>query len=126
MARNFDGGNTTGFVSPASDALEGPIDLTDMLDLGRPHRYTARVLGDGLRERGIFHHDVLIVDASAAPTAGRVCIAFVLGEVLVAELAFRAGGWWLKPSLERLEPISLQGESVELWGLVCSLVRPTV
>ena len=126
MARDYDGGNTTGFVSPAGDALEGPIDLSEMLDLARPHRYTARVLGDGLRERGIFHHDVLIVDASAAPTAGRVCIAFVQGEVLVAELALRAGGWWLKPSLERLEPISLGGDGVELWGLVCSLVRPTV
>lgn len=126
MGRDYDGGNTTGFVSPAGEALEGPIDLSEMLDLAKPHRYTARVLGDGLRERGIFHHDVLVVDAAAPPTAGRVCVAFVQGEVLVAELALRAGAWWLKPSQDRQEPIPLQGEETELWGLVCSLVRPTV
>ena len=33
----YDGSNTTGFVSPASDALEGPIDLAPLLDLRRPH-----------------------------------------------------------------------------------------
>jgi DNA polymerase V len=35
----YDGGNTTGFVSPAGDALEGPIDLAAVLDLGRPSRW---------------------------------------------------------------------------------------
>jgi DNA polymerase V len=29
--------NTTGFMSPAADALEGPIDLAALLDLRRPH-----------------------------------------------------------------------------------------
>ena len=29
----YDGSNTTGFVSPAADALEGPIDLAGLLDL---------------------------------------------------------------------------------------------
>ena len=32
----YDGSNTTGFVSPAADALEGPIDLAGLLDLRRP------------------------------------------------------------------------------------------
>ena len=36
----YDGSNTTGFVSPASDALEGTVDLAALLDLRRPHRYT--------------------------------------------------------------------------------------
>ena len=40
----YDGGNTTGFVSPAGDYLEGPIDLSEILDLRRPHRYPVRVL----------------------------------------------------------------------------------
>lgn len=47
----YDGGNTTGFVSPASDNLEGPIDLSEILDLRRPHRYPVRVKGDALSDR---------------------------------------------------------------------------
>ena len=43
MARDYDGGNTTGFVSPAGDSLEGPIDLSEILDLRRTHRYPVRV-----------------------------------------------------------------------------------
>ncbi|OYV54125.1 MAG: error-prone repair protein UmuD, partial [Acidiphilium sp. 20-67-58] len=30
---SYTGGNTTGFVSPAGDSLEGPIDLSEILDL---------------------------------------------------------------------------------------------
>ena len=41
----YDGGNTTGFASPAGDSLEGPIDLSEILDLRRPNRYPVRVLG---------------------------------------------------------------------------------
>jgi len=59
----YDGSNTTGFVSPAADALEGPVDLAAMLDLRRPHRYPVRVLGEALAERGILPGDVLIAEA---------------------------------------------------------------
>lgn len=53
-AGDYDGGNTTGFVSPAGDALEGVVDLVkEVLDLGRPSRYAVRVLGDALSKRGI-------------------------------------------------------------------------
>ena len=114
----YDGGNTTGFVSPAGDALEGPIDLAALLDLRRPNLYPVRVWGEALRERGIHPGDILIADAAAAPKSGRVCVAFVHGEVLVATLAFRRGGWWLRPSAPGEEPVS-----VEVWALVVSLVR---
>lgn len=32
----YAGDRTTGFASPAADAIEGPIDLPDVLDLDRP------------------------------------------------------------------------------------------
>ena len=56
----YDGSNTTGFVSPAGDAIEGPIDLSHILDLRRPHRYPVRVSGDALRERGILPGDPFV------------------------------------------------------------------
>ena len=106
---DYDGSGTTGFVSPASDDLEGPIDLAEVLDLRRPSRYPVRVWGEALRERGILPGDILIADAAAAPKSGRVCVAFVHGEVLVATLAFRGGEWWLRPSAEGRAPVAVRG-----------------
>ncbi len=124
---DYNGGNTTGFVSPAGDALEGPIDLGEVLDLRRPNRYPVRVWGEALRERGIHPGDILIADAAAAPATGKVCVAFVHGEVLVATLAFRRGGWWLYPSTEAQgEPVAVADEAAEVWAVVCGLVRTDV
>ena len=86
----------------------------------------ARVWGEALRERGILPGDILIADAAAAPKSGRVCVAFVHGEVLVATLAFRGGEWWLRPSAEGQEPVAVRGEAAEVWAIVCGLVRTDV
>ena len=121
----YDGSNTTGFVSPAGDSIEGPIDLSHILDLRRPHRYPVRVSGDALRERGIYPGDILIADAAAVPAAGRVVIAMVFGDVLVCQLAFRRGQWWLTPSSPDRKPIAVQGEA-EVWAVIAGLVRTDV
>lgn len=104
MAEDYDGSRTTGFASPASDSLEGPIDLSEILDLRRPHRYPVRVRGDALTERGIRHGDILIADAAAPPAAGRVVIAMVHGEVLVCQLRQRHGTWWLQTNPHNGDP----------------------
>ena len=123
---DYDGGNTTGFVSPASDSLEGPIDLSAVLDLGKPSRYPVRVWGDALRERGILPGDILIADADEPPMSGRVCVAFVHGEVLVATLAYREGEWWLRPSADGQDAVSVQDAAAEVWAMGCGLVRKDV
>ena len=125
-ARRYDGGNTTGFVSPASDSLEGPIDLSDILDLRRPHRYPVRVKGDALVERGIRHGDILIADAAAPPTAGNVVIAMVRGDVLVCQLANKDGFWWLKPTGTSPPLPVIVEDDIEIWAVVAGLVRTDV
>ena len=121
----YDGSNTTGFVSPAGDAIEGPIDLSHILDLRRPNRYPVRVSGDALRERGIHPGDILIADAAAMPAAGRVVIAMVFGDVLVCQLTYRRGQWWLKPSGPDRQAVAVQGEA-EVWAVIAGLVRTDV
>ena len=122
--RPYNGGNTTGFVSPAQDAIEGPVDLSDVLDLRRPHRYPVRVLGECWPERGIFAGDVLIVDAAAEPRNGQVCVALLLGDVVLAMLRQRRGAWFLLPSRADGAPVLVDEEAgCEIWGIVRSLVR---
>lgn len=123
--RKYDGGDTTGFASPAGDSLEGPIDLADVLDLRRPHRYPVRVLGEALVERGILPGDVLIADAAAPPAAGKVAIVMIHGEVLVAQLAFRSGRWWLRAGRRDRPPLPV-AEDAEIWAIVAALVRTKV
>ncbi len=121
----YRGAETTGFVSPASDHIEGPIDLADALDLRRPGRYPVRVLGEGLLHRGILPADVLVVDAAAEPRAGVVAIVMIGGEVLLGQLARRGDQWFLRSSRPDRLPLHL-AEDAEIWAVVVSLVRERV
>lgn len=121
----YDGGNTTGFVSPAQDGLEGTVDLSEVLDLRRPHRYPVRVTGDGLRHRGIHDGDVLIACTATLPVCGRVVVAMVGGEVLVAALARGADGWCLKPGDTRQAELPIRPDD-EIWAVITGLVRTEV
>lgn len=121
----YTGAETTGFVSPAGDHIEGPIDLSQILDLRRPHRFPVRVLGEALVERGILPGDILITDTAAEPRHGSVAIIMVGGEVLVAQLAFRRGQWWLRPGKRDQPPVPVD-EDTQLWAVVAALVRERV
>lgn len=121
----YRGAETTGFVSPASDHIEGPIDLTDVLDLRRPGRYPVKVLGEGLTHRGILPGDVLVVDAAAEPHAGVVAIVMIGGDVLLGQLIWRGGQWFLRSGRPDRLPLALT-EDAEVWAVVMSLVRERV
>lgn len=82
----YRGDETTGFQSPAQDYIEQVVDLADMLDLRKPGRYPVRVVGQALKERGIDHGDILVADASAEPTPGKVCVAMIGGAVILTNL----------------------------------------
>lgn len=121
----YTGGNTTGFVSPASDSLEGPIDLAGLLDLRRPSRYPVRVAGDALVSRGILPGDILIADAATPRAHGRVAIVMLAGDVLVAQLIYRAGQWWLQSGLAAAPAMPIDDDA-EIWAIVTGLVRTRV
>ena len=121
---SYRGDETTGFQSPAQDYIEQAVDLAELLDLRRPNRFPVRVVGQALRARGIEHGDVLVVDTAALPASGRVCVAMVNGDVILATLRRTAGVWTLRPASGVVVPI--EGEAVEVWGLVRSLVRAQV
>ncbi len=122
----FDGGNTTGFVSPAQDSIETTIDLAEILDLRRPSRYPVRVAGDALVPRGIRSGDILVVDAATPPGHGKVGIVMIHGAVVVGELAFRHGEWWLQSGRTGINPVKVEGEGTEIWAIVAALVRTEV
>lgn len=122
-ARAYKGDSTTGFQSPATDYIEGVPDLAELLELRRPQRFAVRVRGEGLRARGIYGGDILVVNSDAEPVSGKVCVAFVLGDVVLAILSERDGEWWLEPSDQPAQPVS---DDTEVWAMISALVRTNV
>ena len=116
----YRGDNTTGFQSPAQDYVEDVIDLAAVLDLRRPGRYPVRVTGQALSDRGIRDGDILVADAAAEPKPGKVCVAMVGGDVILATLTKREDTWVLIPSSGTIITIA---DDVEVWAIVQALVR---
>ena len=117
---SYRGDETTGFQSPAQDYVEPAIDLAAILNLREPGIYPVRVVGQELRGRGIHAGDILIANAAADPIPGKVCVAILHGEVILATLIRKDGGWWLAPSVGEPKPVS---DDVEVWAIIKALVR---
>ena len=116
----YQGDKTTGFQSPAQDFVEPVVDLAARLNLQRPGVYPVRVLGQALAQRGILHGDVLVANAAADPQPGKVCVAFVNADVILATLTYKDEQWWLVPS--KGTPVCV-AEDTEIWAIVEALVR---
>ena len=116
----YKGDDTTGFQSPAQDYVEDVVDLAAVLDLRGPGRYPVRVKGQALAARGIRDGDILVADAAAEPKPGKVCVAMVGGDVILATLTRRDETRVLVPSSG---PIITIADDVEVWAIVQALVR---
>lgn len=119
----YNGGNTTGFPSPATIYLEDVIDLAAILDLRRPSRYPVRVIGGALPARGIVEKDILVVDCALERVSGRICVAMAAGEVFLAVLRRTGPTWRLVRSSDSEIEVT---EDTEVWGIVTSIVREAV
>lgn len=122
---DYQGDNTTGFQSPAGDYIEQVVDLAQILDLRRPGIYAVRIQGQDFRARGIHHRDILIVDATAPPRTGKVCVCFLNGETILAVLSRddEQGEWMLSSS--KGGSVAVNDED-QVFGLIKSLVRTEV
>lgn len=122
--RPYDGGNTTGFASPATIYLEAVIDLAAILDLRQPSRYPVRVIGGSYPSKGIAEHDILVVDAAAERAPDRVAVVMYAGEVYLAVLQRRGPSSWAVIRADGTE-VAVEGD-VEVWGIVKASVRESI
>lgn len=121
---DYAGDRTTGFASPAADAVEGPIDLSQILDLRKPSRYPVKVRGATFTARSILDGDVLIVDTAIPAKSGDLVIASNNGAAILAELRAKSGSWWLISGNDSHEPILIDPtQDVDIWATVTGIVR---
>ena len=97
--------HASGFPSPAEDYVKPTLDLNTHL-ISRPAAtFFMRSSSDSLREYGIFHNDILIVDKAESLSANRMVIAVVDGEMLICPFH------------------KLQTREVEIWGVATAVIH---
>lgn len=116
-----------GFPSPAADYVEAAIDLNAVL-MPRPTcTFLMRVSGDAMREAGIHHGDLLVIDRSLNPVPGAVVVAVHEGRFVLRwlERGRPGGGWRLTAADPGIAPIPIQRDDPDLliWGVVIHAVH---
>ncbi len=116
-----------GFPSPAADYVEAMIDLNVVLMPRPSSTFLMRVSGDAMREAGIHHGDLLVIDRSLNPVPGTVVVAVHEGRFVLRWLVrARSGpGWYLEAADPAVPAIHVQHDDPDLliWGVVIHAVH---
>tara|TARA_B100002052_G_scaffold151460_1_gene138172 strand:- start:4135 stop:4536 length:402 start_codon:yes stop_codon:yes gene_type:complete len=70
----------SGFPSPASDYIENPIDLNQLLIKKPNATFLMRFKGEGMIFSGIKEDSILVIDRSLKPKNGDIVVASIGGE----------------------------------------------
>ena len=114
-----------GFPSPATDYVEGDIDLNTHLIKNIPSTFLIRVQGKSMNKVGIHNGDLLVVDRSLDPKSFSTVIANVNEELVVKTFikennqSFLASG-----SKEIKDKINLtENPEIIVWGIVTYVIH---
>ena len=109
-----------GFPSPATDYVEGDIDLNAHLIKNMPATFLIRVQGKSMSSVGIHNNDLLIVDRSLNPKNFSTVIANVNEELVVKTFIKEKDQSFLTSGSNRTEDkINLKEISeIFVWGVV--------
>jgi DNA polymerase V len=123
----FSGPVAAGFPSPASDYIEGKLDLNEHLIRHPAATFFVRASGDSMIGAGIFPGDILIVDRALKAVDSNIVIASIAGEFTVKRLQISKGRISLVPENRRYNPIEINDESdLKVWGVVTYVIHNTL
>ena len=114
---------SAGFPSPADDYLDKALDLNALLIRNRVATFFMRVDGNALAASGIGHDDMLIVDRSLNAAPGKIIVAVVEGELVVRKVELQSEKMVLTADDDSIPPQVLDGQDVQIWGVVTSVVH---
>jgi len=115
--------SSAGFPSPADDYIEPTLDLNQLLIKNKVATFFMRADGDALKDHGINHGDLLIVDRSIAPTAGKTVVAVIDGELVLRLVEKIDGKLALIYDQSGGETAIVNGEDTQVWGVITSVVH---
>ncbi|HOH46382.1 MAG TPA: translesion error-prone DNA polymerase V autoproteolytic subunit [Candidatus Cloacimonadota bacterium] len=113
-----------GFPSPATDYIEGVLDLNVYLIQHKPSTYFVKAAGFSMINAGIFPDDLLVVDKALEATHKKVIIAILNGEFTVKRLHITDEGYWLVPENDEFEPVQIYAsDDFQIWGVVTYVIH---
>ncbi|CAN5133950.1 translesion error-prone DNA polymerase V autoproteolytic subunit [soil metagenome] len=116
-----------GYGSGADDAASGGLDLNEALIRNAQATFVMKASGAAMRDAGIDDGDMLLVDRAVKPVHGHVIVAIVEGELLCRRLHRRGKEVSLEAANADVETVPLKaGESIELWGVVTTVIKRLV
>jgi DNA polymerase V len=113
-----------GFPSPADDYVDKTLDLNELLIQKPAATFFVLAQGESMLGAGIHPNDILVVDRSIKPVAGKIVICALNGELTVKRLAQENDQWQLKAENPDYPDIAIY-EDLELviWGVVTSVIH---
>lgn len=113
---------SAGFVSPALDHEEQPLNLSEFLVNHPKATHLVRARGDSMVGEGILDGALLVVDRSLDIRDGRIVIAVIDGDLTVKKLRVENGQTLLVAGNKRYKPITVTGED-SVWGVVAHAIN---
>lgn len=135
-----------GFPSPATDYMDGVIDLNKELVRHPESTFYGRVAGDSMIDAGVFEGDILVIDKSLEPQEGDMAVCFVDGEFALKYISFHDPGtpsrhsgkaqssynilphreMWLLPANKTYKPVHVtESNDFTIWGTVTYVIHKT-
>ncbi|WP_459855273.1 LexA family protein [Humidesulfovibrio idahonensis] len=117
-------GVQAGFPSPADDFIDKRLDLNEHLIAHPAATFFVRAVGDSMLGAGIHDGDLLVVDRAVEPSAGRVVMAAIGGELTVKRLERKGERLFLAPANPDYPSFDVTArEDFEIWGVVCHVIH---
>jgi repressor LexA len=91
--------------------------------LGRGETFALRVRGDSMVDEGILDGDLVVIESRREAENGATVVALVRGEATVKKFYRDRRRIRLVPANERLKPIVVPAEDVEIRGVVIAVLR---
>ena len=113
-----------GFPSPASDYLEGEIDLNRYLINNPLATFIVKSQGNCMLQAGIHSGDLLIVDRSIKPKNNSIIIASIDGDLTVKRLKISGKKFLLSSDNKDCGNVKINNESdIFIWGIVTKVIH---
>lgn len=111
-----------GYPSAAQDYIENTLDLNEHLIKNPAASFWVKIKGDSMKNAGLFHGDLVLIDRSLDPQPGNIVLAIVDGEFTCKFYQRKLGKSCLVPANPDFKPIECR-EGVEIWGVVRNSIR---
>lgn len=120
----FSGKVAAGFPSPTDDYIEKTLDLNELLVQKPAATFFVRAEGESMLGAGIHPNDILVVDRSLNPVAGKIIICALNGELTVKRLKHIGDTLVLGAENPDYADITVQeGADVTIWGVVTNVIH---